>query len=405
MKTSKVLLHPATIKHLSNGHFWVTEDSFTKKFPTNDLFLIGLDSKTKKEVGLFIQDTKHKNVKARFFSKETNIDIDFEIKNRIISAIEKRQKLNLINERENILLVNAEADMLPGLLIILLKDQILIQFYALYWNKFEKIIIESLKIALEKSYPNLKIADFWIQERTFDQKKTIRSLNNSPMPEFVLNEFGIKYKMKINAYYDYGIYTDMSAIRKSLRPFIENKRNVLNLFCYTGAYSLYAMSLNAQKVTSVDLSDKYLSWLEENIHLNSELDIKKHISVNSSVEKALDKFIADEVKFDFILSDPPSSSSDGEKRDNAFNAYEKLLPKLLDVLTIDGSLVVFLNTHQISWTKFEEKLKLIISNTPFKDKVIVGKRFKLGEDYLPSKGFHEGDYLKGFLIEFKNKKV
>lgn len=402
-KFKRVELHPATIKHISGGHFWVTEDSFTKKFPKNETFLIGVDSKTRRDFGLFIQDQRHKNVKARLFSKELNINFDEELKKRIHEALDKRKKLNLLNERENVLLINGEADQLPGLLIMLLKDQVLIQYYALYWDQFESQMISHLKTSLSEIFPNLSIKEYWIQERTFDQKKSIKALNNSALPEFILDEFGVKYKMRINAYYDYGIYTDMSGIRKQILSYITGKKSMLNLFCYTGAYSLYALKNGFTNVKSVDLSSKYLEWLEENIALNSPDWKDKHQSINLPVEKALDKLIKDGEKFDFIFSDPPSSSSDGEKRDNAFTAYEKNLPMMLKLLSQNGVLVAFLNTHQISWNKFEDKLKLIIENSEFKNQVIIGKRFKLCEDYLPSKGFHEGDYLKGFLIEFKNK--
>jgi 23S rRNA (cytosine1962-C5)-methyltransferase len=403
----KVALHPATIKYISQGHFWVTDDSFTKKFPP-DQFLIGIDSKTKKEIGLFIQDQKHKKVKARLFTKNCldNIEFETELLKRLKLSLQKRVDLKLFKDRENILLVNGESDELPGLLVLLLKDQILIQYYALYWTKLESHLINALKVSLKEIIPEFSILDFWIQERTFDQQKSIRNLSSPSKQdhEFKLSEFGVHYNMKINAYYDYGIYTDMSAIRKSLIPFIENKKNVLNLFCYTGAYSLFALKHNAEKVTSIDLSPKYLEWLLENIKLNPNLDLSKHQSIQAPVDRALDQMINQNQKFDFILSDPPSSSSDGEKRDNAFNAYEVLLPKLLKVLSNDGTLIVFLNTHQISWNKFEEKLKSIIDQSEFKNLINIGKRFKLAEDYLPVKGFHEGDYLKGILLEFKNKK-
>ncbi len=403
MKIKPAELHPATIKYLNLGHFWVTEESYTKRFPKDADLILGIDSKTKKEVGLFIPDFRHKNVKARFFSKDKNIDVLTEIKKRVDLALLKRVGLNLFSERENVLLINGESDLLPGLLVMCLKNQILIQYYALYWSNFEATVIEALKSSLAQHFPTLAILDYWIQERTFDQKKSIRSINNTTMPEFILKEFDINYKIRINAYYDYGIYTDMSAIRKQIFPFLKNKKKALNLFCYTGAYSLYALKNKVTEVTSVDLSDKYLQWLNENILLNGDLDINHHRSINTSVDKALDKFLADVEQFDFILSDPPSSSSDGDKRENAFSAYEKTLPKLLKLLTKNGSLVVFLNTHQISWNKFEEKLKNIIDQSEFKNQVIIGKRFKLAEDYLPTKGFHEGDYLKGFLIEFKHK--
>lgn len=399
----RVDLHPATIKHLKNGHFWVTADSFTNKFPKNETFLIGVDSKTKSPFGVFLNDPGHKHVKARLFSTNLTIDFEKEIINRIKVSIEKRAILNLKNERENFLIINGENDGLPGLLVILLKDQIIIQYYAFYWPKFEKIILETIKHEMILHFPQIEIKDFWIQERNFEQKKSIRSINKNELPEFTMEEFGIKYLIRINAYYDYGIYTDMSAIRKQILPYLKNKKSALNLFCYTGAYSLFALKNGFSKVTSVDLSNKYLSWLEENILLNPDLDIHKHQSINLSVEIALKNFINNNEKFDFILSDPPSSSSDGNSRDNAFNAYEKLLPLMLKSLSNDGALIVFLNTHQISWNKFEEKLKNIIDQSEFKNLVTIGKRFKLSEDYLPAKGFYEGDYLKGILIEFKNK--
>ena len=76
---------------------------------------------------------------------------------------------------------------------------------------------------------------------------------------------------------------------------------------------------------------------------------------------------------------------------------------MLKLLSKNGSLFVFLNTHTISWNKFEEKLKQIIEASEYKNQLVIGKRFKLSDDCTPLKGFHEGDYLKGLLIEFKNK--
>ena len=122
-------------------------------------------------------------------------------------------------------------------------------------------------------------------------------------------------------------------------------------------------------------------------------------------EKALEKLINEKSQFEVIICDPPSASSDGTTTSSALKSYEKLLPLMLKLLTSNGSLFVFLNTHAISWTKFEEKLKQIIASSEFANKINIGKRFKLNEDCLPLKGFHEGDYLKGFLIDFKNKGI
>lgn len=404
----RVNLHPASIKYLKLGHPWITEDSYTKKFPKEAPLLLGVDEKTKKETALLIADPQHKSVKARLWSLSPD---DFKpgfnllesMRERITTALNKRLSAQLFSERENIILINGESDQLPGLIVQLLKSEIILQYYALYWKSFESELIDCLKTQLKTMSSTLEIKDFWIQERTFDQEKSIRSVSGRDSGELVLREFGVNYKIRINRHYDFGIYTDMSAIRKSMLPFIKEKNNVLNLFSYTGAFSLFALKNKCSHVVSVDLSSKYLSWLEENLSLNPDLSPAQNQNMCMPCEKALDKLHSDNRRFDVIICDPPSASSDGQKMSSALKSYEVLLPKMLELLEKNGSLFVFLNTHTISWNKFEEKLRQIIEASVFNNKLIVGKRFKLSEDCLPLKGFHEGDYLKGFLIEYKNK--
>jgi 23S rRNA (cytosine1962-C5)-methyltransferase len=395
--TPKVNLHPASCKYLKLGHPWITEDTYTKNFPKNAFFLIGVDEKQKQDVALLINDPLHKTVKARLWSldkAEWTKEFKEVLGERIKKAIDLRRPL--MKERENIFLINGESDGLPGLLVQLLKNELMIQYYALFWKDQEEILAEFLKENLEG------IKDIWIQERNFDQAKAIRSLKGAASSEFTLTEFGLNYQIKINQHYDFGIYSDMSAIRKNMRPYLEGKQSLLNLFSYTGAFSVYCMDMGFTQVTSVDLSAKYLSWLDENIALNPMLGKDHHTSLCMPSERAMDKLIGEKKKFEAIVCDPPSASSDGQKISSALKSYENLLPQMLELLDEEkGQIFAFLNTHTISWNKFEEKLKSIIDTSKFKNKVVIGKRFKLNEDCVPLKGFHEGDYLKGFLIEFK----
>jgi len=396
---AKVNLHPSSCKYLKLGHPWITEDTYTKRFPQNSFFLIGVDEKNRQEIALLINDPEHKKVKARLWSlnpEDWKKEINFKemLRLRISSSIEKREKFNINSERDNYYLINGESDFLPGLLVLKLKNQILIQYYALFWKEIENELISILQ-------ENLVAEEIWIQERNFNQQKAIRSINGKTQSEFILNEYGINYQIKINENYDLGIYTDMSAIRKLMLPYLIKAQSLLNLYSYTGAFSLFALKLGAKKIVSVDLSPKYLKWLDENIALNSDFNNVFHSAMCMSSEKALEKLIAQNASFDAIICDPPSASSDGQNTSNALKSYESLLPQMLKLLDRNGSLFVFLNTHTISWNKFEEKLKQIIENSEFKNQIIIGKRFKLSDDCQALKGFHEGDYLKGFLIEFK----
>ncbi len=405
---TRVNLHPASCKYLKLGHPWITEDTYTKRFPKNDFFLVGVDEKNRQEIALLINDPEHKNVKARLWSlnsEDWKKDCDFksELQIRLKNSLQRRVKSNTVNERENFYLVNGESDFLPGLLVLKLKNQILIQYYALFWKKVESELLEVLTYEYKLVFPDTTLEDIWIQERNFNQAKSIRSISGKSISEFKLKEYGINYQIKINEHYDFGIYTDMSAIRKLMRPYLEKSKSLLNLYSYTGAFSLFSLKLGATNVVSVDLSAKYLHWLDDNIALNPDLQADLHSTLCMPSDKALEKLFLEKVKFEAIICDPPSASSDGNTTSSALKAYEKLLPLMLNVLSQNGSLFVFLNTHTISWNKFEEKLNQIIEMSEFKNQMIVGKRFKLNDDCLPLKGFHEGDYLKGFLIEFKNK--
>ena len=408
MNINRVNLHPASCKYLKLGHPWITLDSYSMRFPKNSFFMVGVDDRNRQEVALLINDPEHKNVKARLWSlnpEDWSKPIDFknDLEKRIKDALEKRKTTIYSMERENFYLINGESDFLPGLLVLKLKDQIIIQYYALFWKKVENELLTILQDQMKNIFPETTINDFWIQERNFNQSKSMRSIKGSMASDFILNEYGINYQIRLNEHYDLGIYTDMSALRAQIKPYIQNAGSLLNLYSYTGAFSLFALKLGALNVVSVDLSLKYLAWLDENIILNPLLNKDHHTSLCMPSDKALLKLITENKKFEVVICDPPSASSDGQVTSSALKSYEKLLPLMLKLLDKKGMIFVFLNTHTVSWNKFEEKLQQIISTSEFAKQINIGKRFKLSDDCQPLKGFHEGDYLKGILIDFKNK--
>jgi len=167
---------------------------------------------------------------------------------RIENALKKRASSNIIKERENLYLINAENDFLPGLSVLLLKDQIIIQYYALFWHKIEKELLESLLKNFKVIFPQVIIQDTWIQERNFNQKKQIKSLSGVAQLEYTLKEFDLNYFIRLNENYDMGIYSDMSANRKQMKPYLEKAQSLLNLYCYTGAFSVFGLKLGIKEV-------------------------------------------------------------------------------------------------------------------------------------------------------------
>ncbi len=123
---------------------------------------------------------------------------------------------------------------------------------------------------------------------------------------FVVEEAGLKFKVNLSDYLDTGLFLDHRVTRGMVRDEANGKR-VLNLFCYTGSFSVYAAAAGAASVTSVDLSKTYLQWAEENMRLNNFFDEKKHHYVHADVKQYLDSLAPG--SFDLVVMDPPTFSN------------------------------------------------------------------------------------------------
>lgn len=413
----KVNLHPITIREIKKGHPWVTKDKFSEKFPKKEFLLIGKDER-KQDLCLLINDPDHPKIKARVWSleqRELNEAANFKstLEKRLRTAFEKRSVDQILDERDNLYLVFGEADGLPGLMIQKLKNHLLIQYYAKFWPKMEAELIKALLKAttgsslLEKHY-------LWIQERGNPKAAPFRlhgkvnsdhietGVKLQEIPEDVeLKEFGLNYLISFKRNYDLGIYTDMASIRKKLAEYFPKDMKLLNLFAYTGAFSLFGLKQGAETVTSVDLSSKYMQWLEKNIQHNPDLDAGKHRSLIQPAKKALLQLGNQGERFNFIICDPPSASTDKQKTTSALQEYKETLPLMLQLTEPGGYLLLFLNTHQISLAKFRGQIQSILK-TGGRDKQVKEIRtFGLSEDCPRLKGFKEGDYLKGILLKVK----
>jgi 23S rRNA (cytosine1962-C5)-methyltransferase len=129
---------------------------------------------------------------------------------------------------------------------------------------------------------------------------------------FVVAEAGLKFKVNLSDYLDTGLFLDHRITRGMVREQSKDK-DVLNLFCYTASFSVYAAAGGAASVTSVDLSKTYLNWAEDNFRLNGLYDANKHHFVHADVLQWLDEL--KESSFDIIILDPPTFSNSKRMKD------------------------------------------------------------------------------------------
>ncbi|MBF0205554.1 MAG: class I SAM-dependent methyltransferase [Oligoflexia bacterium] len=429
----KVELHPTTVKMVNRKHPWILKDSYTEKFPKREGILVGVD-RTQMPVCIFLHDPSALQIKGRVWSflqetkqerKEAIFDLDSELQHRVMQAVSKRfeSKNNIYQQRNNFYLIFGEADYIPGVKVQFLNCTILIQLYTRFWQlpRYLNLLKKCLQDALSKYLPQTHIKPqrqhFLLQYRFSGSAPTWVVDNTSNEIEtktVTVTEFGVNYALNFELCDDGGIYSDMASVRKLMIPYIRRllQPTVLNLYAHTGSFSLLALENGAQKVVSVDLSKSYLSQLELNLQLNLkmnlQLDSGNHLSIVDSVQSAVQKLKQDRgEKFDLIISDPPSCSSDGQRVANALQNHQKNLPHLLELLRDNGLLLLFINTHKISTNTFKRKVGEMISlstlklKLKLKSKLEVVRYFHLSEDCPTLTSFPEGDYLKGVLLRLR----
>lgn len=199
-------------------------------------------------------------------------------------------------------------------------------------------------------------------EKTEDTNYELQEAGN------LTQECGQIFKLDLTTYLDTGLFFDHRPLRSAVRENCSNK-SVLNLFCYTGSFSVYAASGNAKTVESVDLSNTYLDWAKENMTLNGFIDKKKYIFTRddciqflqekSVAQKAVISGTAsDEQKksastYDLIILDPPTFSNSK----NTYNVLDinrdwpQLVKDCLNILNPGGTLYFSTNSERLKFDK------------------------------------------------------
>lgn len=172
--------------------------------------------------------------------------------------------------------------------------------------------------------------------------------------EFVINENGLKFIVNLSDYLDTGLFLDHRTTREIVRKESAGKK-VLNLFAYTGSFSVYAAAGDAAEVLTVDLSNTYLQWARRNMELNDFNDPSKFQYLQADVKDWLQHIPAE--GYDIIVMDPPTFSN--SKRMEEFldiqRDHVQLINQCISGLKPGG--VLYFSTNYRKFILEEEKLK------------------------------------------------
>lgn len=186
--------------------------------------------------------------------------------------------------------------------------------------------------------------------------------------ELIVEENGLKFIVNLSDYLDTGLFLDHRITRQIVRELANDKR-VLNLFAYTGSFTVYAAAGNAKQITTVDLSKTYTSWAKRNLTYNKLYDDKKHFFIQDDVLSYL-KQIKPE-SFDLIILDPPTFSN-SKRMDGVLDIqrdHVAIINKCLECLTANGILIFSTNYRnfvlEISQLNTENIKDITRQTTPF----------------------------------------
>lgn len=216
---------------------------------------------------------------------------------------------------------------------------------------------------------NIEVSQIIKKERRQQKGTSQYEKSNDDSDAFtgLIQEQGQLFKINLGSYLDTGLFFDHRPLRAKVRDIAGGKR-VLNLFCYTGSFSVYAASGGAKYVESLDLSNTYLAWAKENLELNG-FKGKNYIFTKTDViawlyEKV--KTISDDEnqKFDLIILDPPTFSN-SKSTANVLDInrdWQKLIEQCIKLLRPQG--ILYFSTNST-------KLIFDAEKVPQKDKVTV----------------------------------
>lgn len=329
-------------------------------------------------------------VRVLTFQQES-IDHDF-WKHKLEVAYDLRRSLDLAANPINntYRLVHGEGDNLPGLIIDIYDHTAVMQAHSVGMHVYRMDIADALTEVMGDVVQNI----YYKSETTLPFKAELGQENGfikGGSPENVAMEYGLKFHVDWLKGQKTGFFVDQRENRKLLEHYAKG-RNVLNMFCYTGGFSFYAMRGGANLVHSVDSSAKAIDLTNQNVELNFPGDTR-HEAFAEDAFKYLDR-MGDQ--YDLIILDPPAFAKHRDALRNALRGYSKLNAKAFEKIKPGGILFTFSCSQVVDKKDFR--------NAVFTAAAQSGRSVRILHQ-LTQPGDHpvniyhpEGEYLKGLVL-------
>jgi len=386
----KIVLKSGKEQSIRRFHPWVFSGAIKKMYGNpveGDL----VDVYDNKDTFLAVGHYQPSSIAVRILSfKEETPDIDF-FRQKIKSAIEYRKAIEILaNPQLNVFrLIHGEGDGLPGLIVDFYNGVAVMQMHSIGFYRIRNEIASILAEVLE----NRISAVYDKSEGTIPHMSGITAINEflfgNSEPVIVI-ENGYKFKIDWTTGQKTGFFIDQRENRKLLEKYTEG-RSVLNMFGYTGGFSVYAMK-NAALVHTVDSSFTAIELANENIKLNYG-DDKRHESFQVD---AFDYLNHIKDQYDLIILDPPAFAKHNNVLANALQGYKRLNIKAIEQIKPGGIIFTFSCSQVVTKENFRKSVFAAAANTGRSVRIL--HQMSQPPDH-PVNIYHpESEYLKGLVI-------
>ncbi len=312
---------------------------------------------------------------------------------RLENAFSLRQSLGLIREDNNCFrLVHGEGDFLPGLVIDVYGPTAVVQAHSPGMHFARDIIAEALTRIPQARIRNV----YYKSETTLPYKAQLDPQNEYLIGSYdgnIAMENGLQFNIDWLRGQKTGFFVDQRENRCLLEKYSKD-RKVLNMFCYTGGFSVYAMRGGAKSVDSVDSSAKAVALTDANMELNFPGD-ERH---KTYAEDAF-KFLADMKPdtYDLIILDPPAFAKHRSALKNGLLGYRRLNAKAFEKIKPGGILFTFSCSQVVSREQF--RLAVFTAAAQSGRKVRILHQLTQPADHPIDISHPEGEYLKGLVLQ------
>ena len=352
------IVGPESVRMLALGHPWVIADNYTKRWPPGTAGdLVELTDGSGRFIATALLDPGERVIARVLAPERMRLDRSW-LRRRLDAAVRLRRDHADLGDTDTCRLVNGEGDGLPGLTVDRYGDYLMVQLYCTGWRPHLKTLTQELQELLSPRgiYEKTRPKNTRNLEAISDTKKFGRLLNGTAAPDRLgVRENGLGFLVELERGLNTGLFLDQRDNRRDLMRRAGRKR-VLNLFAYTGAFSVAAAAAGADLVTNVDISPTYTDWAKANFGVN-RLNPRRHEFIIGDCLEALTDLARRGKPYDIILMDPPSYSTTARGRFTTRGGTSDLVAAALPLLTPGGLLIASSNHQKVDVAEYLKELR------------------------------------------------